>query len=892
MSEQDSGPFGGASDELVHRPSRVSDLEIQVSEDHLTARINRIDDTTTQEVVHASLQGAGIKYGIDHQAIGRGVALAMQGQIQRGVAVAHGLPVRLLEPARFEFLDGLEASGRALGRLSQLLQSPSANVFSGWEPPMVLVAAGDVLAELVPARYETGRDVYGRDIQADFRHNATFRAGSKVAVDDDGGRYIAEVYGYAGVFGGELMVLPPIWVAPDLMEACFVCLPTVGDNPPMPTLNDLKSLLEFSGVSHGANEDSIYQIYQSLEHGLGMALLAAQGTPATAGEDARIEYLHELEDLLAWVQLRSVLSAASVQDLADVVQELAEASGPIAICRAVTPGDVLAELVPATDGYSGIDLAGEPVQASEGEDALLQVGENATLVDDGLRVMADKYGFVCLRVDQVVVVPPLWIAPDNSAAYFLNLPQGDDPVYPSLAQIQELLADADVTHGFDTAYVREVLDVLERGDQQDLLIPLARATPAQAGKEAEFTWDIPVDRSTAGTILEDGSIDFRERRLITAVNEGDLLGWLKPSDNGVPGMDVTGEQILPAIPAAIEVVADQHIVAETTTEGTEYRAAAAGGVDHKFEHRRGRYRIHRRLRLSISPISNITGDVDYSTGNIDFTGSVMISGSIQPLFSVKATGSVSVAGYVEAGAAVQAGGDVVVGGGIVGVDTTVAAGGDLLAKFVQEASLRASGDLHVGAYIFNASVRAHGRVVVAGRGEGKTRALVGGLVWAGDGIAALSIGSPYSRETRVVAGIDPDQSNRLDQLRANLESCVSRQLLMTNQLGMEELDVGLLKQRLQQTSSPQGKKAIILSIKRIARLAELRRDLEREIEDLLAAQRELSHSAKVEVQGTLFSGVELRIGEAKLRTSQDSKRVCAELSRDGEEEVVSLRPLV
>ena len=891
MLRGDSRQRGGFSDGAGSGRTDVTGPEIQVSEDRLTARINRIDEATPEEVVFAALQRAGIGHGIDYQAVRRGVDMAARGQIQYGVAVAHGTPVSLLEPARFQFREGLEATGKAVSRLAQLMQSPSVEVFSGWKVPMVLVAAGDVLAELIPATYESGQDVYGREIHGDSGHDAPFQVGSHISASDDGTRYFADIYGYAGVFGNKLMLLPPVWVSPDLMEACFICLPSMGGNPPMPTLPDLKTLLGTCGVTYGAKEDAIFQIYQSLEHGLGTPLVVAQGTPPSAGEGAQIEYPHDVVNLLPWNQLRGLLNAESVQDLADSIQELAEASGPWPLFKAVAPADLVAELVPATEGFAGTDLTGERVLAAEGEDQEVQVGDNVTLENDGLRAMANVFGFLCLQVDQILVVPPVWVAPDRTAAYFLNLPQGSDPIYPDLAQLQALLEDAGVVHGFHPDFLREVLEKLASGNEQDLLIPLARYTPPQPGKGAEFTWALPIDRPTAGTILDDGSIDFRDRNLVTAVQEGDLLGFLKPAEPEVPGMDVTGEQVLPPIPAGIEVISDQHIVAEPTAEGTEYRAASAGGLDHNFEHRRGRYRLHRRLRLSISPISNIGGDVGYSTGNIDFTGSVVISGSVQALFFVKATGSISVAGYVEAGAMVQAGGDIVVGGGIVGVDTTVAAGGNLLTKFVQEASLRASGDLQVGAYIYNASVRAQGKVVVAGRGEGKTRSLVGGLVWAGRGITAMSIGSPYSRETKVVVGIDPDQSNRQEQLRANLESCMSRQIRMTNQLGMEELDIGLLKHRLQQASSAHAKKAIILAIKKIARLAELRRDLEREIEELLATQRELSESAKVEVQGTLFSGVEMRIGEAVLRTNQDSRRICAELVREEDVETVALRPL-
>ena len=90
-----------------------------------------------------------------------------------------------------------------------------------------------------------------------------------------------------------------------------------------------------------------------------------------------------------------------------------------------------------------------------------------------------------------------------------------------------------------------------------------------------------------------------------------------------------------------------------------------------------------------------------------------------------------------------------VGGGILGSSTKVDVEGSLWAKFAQEADIRVGGDARIGSYLFNASLRAGGKVIVLGRGDGKARSLVGGLVWAGLGIESSSIGSPYNSATRL-----------------------------------------------------------------------------------------------------------------------------------------------
>ena len=211
-----------------------------------------------------------------------------------------------------------------------------------------------------------------------------------------------------------------------------------------------------------------------------------------------------------------------------------------------------------------------------------------------------------------------------------------------------------------------------------------------------------------------------------------------------------------------------------------------GGISTDSEIKKVKGQTHKRINIGVYPISNIEGDVDYHSGNIDFNGDVVIGGSVQSQFSVKATGTVTIAGYVEAGAFVTAGNDLLVQRGVVGASTELVAGGDVMAKFIQEATVRAGGDIKVGSYIFNASVRAAGQIMVPGMGEGKSRALVGGLIWGAKGISALSIGSPYNTSTRLVVGVDPDQVNRADQIRANMHACQQKLL---EKIGVDSVDL-------------------------------------------------------------------------------------------------------
>jgi hypothetical protein len=432
---------------------------------------------------------------------------------------------------------------------------------------------------------------------------------------------------------------------------------------------------------------------------------------------------------------------------------------------------------------------------------------------------------------------------------------------------------------------------LESGQLKDLLIPIAKATPFERGKEASFEWQIDIERERIGKVLEDGSIDFRERNLTTVVKEGDLIGVLTPTVEGTPGIDVLGNEISSPRPINIEVLADARIEARDIEEGIGFFAGSGGGVTHEIEVRRSKQRTRRRIRIGISPISNIDGDVDYSTGNIDFHGDVVIQGSVQSLFSVKATGGVSIGGYVEAGAFISTGKNIAIKGGIVGANTELVAGGSVMAKFIQEATIRAAEDVQAGAYIFNASVRAGGKVIVLGKGEGKSRALVGGLIWGGKGIEATSIGSPYNTGTRLVVGVDPDRVNRLDQLRANIRACEERQQRLMEKIGVDSLDMEVIRRKLQVTASPQQKKLIVSGLKRIARVTSLHESLHQEAEELAARQRQLARQAFIIIHDRLFSGVEVRMGEETLAIGEDRERIRLRLAEEDNQLKILADPL-
>ncbi len=878
-------------------------LSIEVDEHQLTATLAQVTQEVNYEEIIRFIRSKDICFGIDYEGIRSAVHAAHRGQIISGLVVARGRPMRVTKQASVvyhlppETMDRHNISDKMTDFeiLQHIMEGPHLEAIRSYRGVVKPVKPGDVISRILPAEFEAGETVFGSIIEPDDDDDIHLPMGDNTDLSDDGFKCVAAIYGYAGIIDGTPTVLPPVWVSPDNMVANFVYIPPPeGRRQPVPSIEDLHFLLEVMWVTNGVMEKQIELIQQRLKrgHSLPSVLPIAEGTHAVAGDDAQIHYAFDIYSVPAWNMIDDMLSLQTAEAISDSLAALYERPDALPFSAVVT-GQTVIEKSPATQGLIGATVQGEEVTAEPGSDLEIEEGAHLSVDEGGLRCRADCFGYICLKWDvQVMVLSPIWVTPDKRCAYFLNLPQKGTPAYPKLDEIQVLLKEAGVVYGFDPQRWIENRDALLRGELTDYLILLAEGEAAEMGRDASFEWEVNVqDEKRIGKFLEDGSIDFRERDLITLVQQDDILGRLIPPKPGLAGRDIFGNELPPPPQINIEVTIDSRIYAEPESDGiVAFFAGSPGGISMRTKDKEKDGRISRRIDIGINAISKIPGDVDYTTGNIEFNGDVLIEGSVQQQFSVRSTGSVTIGGYVEAGAYITAGKNIIVKRGIIGASTELIAGGSITAKYAQEATLRAGSDVRIGSHIFNASVRAGGQVVVSGKGEGKSRALVGGLAWGGRGILARSIGSPYNTSTRLVAGVNPESLERIEQIRTNIHACNQKQASLLANIGIPSKDVGLIKQKLSYCRDAEEKQKILMTVKRIAKVAELVKSLEDELDEIAEMQRKLSLRTSINVHGTLFSGVEMRIGELTQSISDDQQHIGYRIVQEEEEQTIQMGP--
>lgn len=146
-------------------------------------------------------------------------------------------------------------------------------------------------------------------------------------------------------------------------------------------------------------------------------------------------------------------------------------------------------------------------------------------------------------------------------------------------------------------------------------------------------------------------VDFYSIGKVVAVKPNELLAEKIPGDEGYPGTDVFGNTVAQKKGKRINLTAGRG--ATISQDGTqvysqiEGRPEIKGGV------------------VSVHEVYEVQGDVDVSTGNIEFVGDIVVKGNITEGMKVKSGGSVVLYGSVTGGE-IMAGGDVMVSKNIIG----------------------------------------------------------------------------------------------------------------------------------------------------------------------------------------------------------------------------------
>lgn len=315
--------------------------------------------------------------------------------------------------------------------------------------------------------------------------------------------------------------------------------------------------------------------------------------------------------------------------------------------------------------------------------------------------------------------------------------------------------DFELTGETRTQTIKEILDVLRNncivyGVMQSALlnelcnnkkILLAEGDAPENGKDSETRmYEL---KEIKPEIKEDGNVDHYELNLINKVEKGDWLGERINATPGIPGKSVKGNVILPMPGKNYPLVYDKASVEEIEENGkVVLRALRSGAVHFEGE------------KISVSNHLEVEGDVDFSTGNINFDGFLTVKGSVADNFSIYADKDIEIRGDYGIGSVKEIqskGGNIFIRGGIAGKNKAVIRSKkNIYTKFVSDATIFCEGSVHVGFYCLNSNITAKEVIIDSPKGQ-----IIGGNINAEIRVVSSTIGSAAEKKTVIsVAGFN------------------------------------------------------------------------------------------------------------------------------------------
>lgn len=348
-----------------------------------------------------------------------------------------------------------------------------------------------------------------------------------------------------------------------------------------------------------------------------------------------------------------------------------------------------------------------------------------------------------------LVNEPIVAATAKDGEVEVSIEKGEMEAYITLRQayggkaitvddVNKMLSQHRIMFGIDYAEIEKA--VSEGTCNKPILI--AKGKKAIDGKDAVIEFMFKMSTTIHPKEIDHDMVDYRELQTVYSVKKDTVLAKKIPATQPENGITITRKTVQARKPKDVKMAVDKNT--RFSSDGSEVLANIDGQP------------VLRGSTITVEPILEVNGDVNFSVGNIYFTGSLRITGSITSGFTVKATENIEIHGLVE-DSYVEAGGDVLIKGGIQGKNKgTVKAGGNVKALFVQYGTIEAGKDILVGE-VLHSNLSAGNKVyALAGRGQ-----IYGGSISAQNLIEAKVIGSESNVRTELKVGFDPKEKKKL-----------------------------------------------------------------------------------------------------------------------------------
>lgn len=245
-------------------------------------------------------------------------------------------------------------------------------------------------------------------------------------------------------------------------------------------------------------------------------------------------------------------------------------------------------------------------------------------------------------------------------------------------------------------------------------------------------------------VLENKKVDFHHIHSYVMLHKGEFIGDIIPELPGVNGKNLMGE----------EISAPKKII--NIFKPGRNIFVKSGKIFSEID---GSFKIIEN-ELIVDSVLFINTDIDYRTGDIEFTGDVHINKSIREGFNVESMKDILVEESIEP-SNILCGNNLIVKHGIIGSEKyTIAVKGMINALHAENVKIKGLGSISIENSVINSEIYSTDKLVVGEKGS-----IIGGFYNIQNGVIAGNIGNKYGVETEIHIGVDYTIEEKLHNIQ-------------------------------------------------------------------------------------------------------------------------------
>jgi uncharacterized protein (DUF342 family) len=601
------------------------------------------------------------------------------------------------------------------------------------------------------------------------------------------------------------------------------------------TVEMMKKALDDEGVIFGVDEKALNKVADNWAINPRRYEIdyVALGSPAEPGKEGGLRL--NVKVISGYGDLDEIQRAKFYWQIADLGSRLDK----------VISGTVIGEKEIECYPVPGSNVKGIPVFTDEVVKSKLKLDKGVSFSKDGNQVLATTTGFAYYFDDLIGVIPvnfdgSIEVIPSTdkmSARLVIHAP-GDGGKMPQEREFRELFAYKKVTFGIHEPLLKQTLFEFTQGIFSKEPLTIAEGIPPKSGENGKLEFLFNIETSLKPKENPDGTVDYKNVEIIISVAKGQRLVKVIPPTKGTPGRNISGDTVACQDGAPAKHPQGQNT--EIDPKDQTYLVASIDGVV-----------SYNGIIVEVTEGYVINGNVDFSTGHVNYEKSVIVAGDVKGGFDINCGGNLQIGGVIE-DCHIQVGSNILCKYGFVGQGKGVMESkGNINLGFMKNQIVKCRQSVNIAKEAINCTIFARKKIHI----HGAQLSAAGGYLMARDSITLYTVGNHSGIRTTLEVGVDYTMVEEFDKTEVFLKE------LTANYGKLVESHSKYLKLQSIKGKLPPNEKALMDKLVQSMAKYKQQMDALEERKKLIRKKMYYMDIAFIRIERMAHSGTLIKIGE-------------------------------